>query len=666
MIADNKSTASLGHRIDSLRLALRTLGTDPSTEDSVRRMAATLRGNAEQDGAQAIADLARAAETAPATKLAQSLQDLIAALRAELAASHDVALTVLLVSADTPLTAALIGTLSTAGHKVLACDSSRTARKLIREDNPDIMIIDTVLPSDDGRILIHDLRCSSETAAMPIIAITPAKSSDESRSSLVNEADAYFRKPVEAAAIAEFLTARFRRGHDQAHAARRDPLSGLLNRAAFTESIGTLQAMCRTHGEPLSLALIGITDGDRLDRELSQEARDDLLRKIASTLSLSLRSTDVVARWSLYEFAVAFPGEDHFGMSCALEKVLSRIHGFSISTPDGRACSVKACAGCTVVAPEESTADCVARAEGFLFQARRTPPNSAVLTLVSDSLPSSERTARIALFVCDPTMEKAVAQMIENDRIETVPLRNTDSAIEQLSRGGFHMLIADDNVAGDASMTLIQAVRQSPSLNRLHIVLLAGSEESVTRGLDLGASDYIVKPVAAASFADRIRRNLSRRMHEGSTHPFTVMVVDTSVPQLVIAGTSLYRQSTCNVILAHGFQDAITRFRESSPDCMVINFDIPAVALSDFLERLSRLPGFANTQIIAACARHELPPGIACDPKRIAGFIEHPYKPATFLSQLEAHVTLPRRKRSTDVQRFPIENEIQRVFARCR
>lgn len=666
MIMDNKSTASLDHRIDALRTALRTLGTDPNADTSVRRMAAALRASAGQEGSPAIADLARAVEDSSSGALEEALQNLIAGLRAELASHHQKFFSILIVSADTPLVGALIGALASAGHKVITCESTQSARQILREANPAILVVDSVLPAEDGRILIRDLRSSPGTAAMPILAIVPRNSVEEKSASLVNEADAYFRKPVDAAEFTQFLSDRFRRGHDQGRFSRRDPLTGLLNRAAFTETMESLQASSRSQGSPLSLALLTLPDADRIDRTCTNEARDELLRKIASILSVSLRSTDVVARWGLHEFAVAFPGEDHFGMSCALEKVLAKINRLSIATPNGQLLPIHACAGCTVVAPNEPAGECIARAEGFLFQARFTPPNDTVLTLVSDSLPREERTARVALFVGDATMEKAIAQMIERDRIEVEPLHDHGHAVEQLAQGGFHMLIVDDSVLGNAAFSLIQTVRKTPQLNRLYIVLLAANEESVTRGLDLGASDYILKPVAAPSFADRIRRHLSRRIADGQNRPFTVMIVDTDVPQLLIAGTVLYRQSACNVILARGFHDAITRFRESPPDCLIVDFGIPLVALSDFLDRLSRLPGFATVRIVAGCARPDLPAGLPCGPGQIAGRIEHPYKPASFLHQLGAMITIPKEPQQRDSARIPIESEIQRLLARSR
>ena len=666
MIGDHKSTASVGCRIDTLRMALRGLGTDPDAEISARRMAGTIRRHAEQEGASLIATLSHAVESAAFEDLPQNLQALISALRATIANRTHAPFTLLLITADAPLAGSLNEALTATGHKVVTTSAASLAHQLIHEHRPAVIIVDTVLAGDDGRVFIHQLRTQPETAAMPIVAIIPRMAPDESSSSLVQEADAYFRKPVDPEEIATFLGTRFRRGHDLSHVSRRDPLSGLLNRAAFVEALESLHTSVGTIEDPLSIALIGIADCEHITTECTDEARDELLRKIASLLSSSLRSTDIIARWSLCEFAAAFPGEDHFGTSCAMEKVLSRMNRLTLTLSSSRTIPIRAYAGCTLLARDEPSMEALARAEGYLFQARLCPASDSTLTLVSDSLPRLERTARIALFVEDKSTEKAIAQMLERFRIEVVPLHQSANTLENLALSSIQMLIVDDSTAGNSAMQLIRAVRESPRLNRLHVVLLATSEASVAAGLELGANDYILKPIAAPSFADRIRRNLSRRLATGNQRPYTVMIVDTSISQLLIAGTVLYHQTGSNVTLCLGFQDALTRFSESPPDALILDFDIPAAALADFLGRLMKLPAANTVRIIAATARADFNESSSPAAGRITGRIHHPYKPATFLEQLRTLLTLPSEIRETESARTPVESEIQRILSRSR
>lgn len=665
MVTGDKSASSMGHRIDALRVAARTLGADPHAEPSVRRMAESLRTSAEQEGNTELAAAARAVEdSAPAT-LADNLDALIAHVRRELTARNYQPLSILLVTADSSLSASLPAALTAAGHTVRTCASTATARQLVAEFNPAILIADHVLPSDDGRILICDLRSRSNTAAMPIVAITPQKAAGDKPPALVIEADAYFHKPIDPIEVAEFITSRFRRIHDHGIAARRDPVSGLLNRAAFTETVEPLLLASAKREEPLSLALIGLADGDRISNSCPDEMRDDLIRKLASVLSASLRSSDIVARWGLYEFAVALPGEDHFGMTCAMEKVLSQMNRHRMPLPDGKTLTVRACAGGSVVSAGQSFSDCTARIEGFLFQARFAPAAGTGANIVSDSLPQAGRTARIALFVGESTMERALSQMLETDRIEVVPIRDMATAMSQLTGSVFHMLIADDHVPGDAAMKLIQAVRQSEPLNRLQIILLAGNEEAVSRGLALGASDYVLTPVVAPTFVNRIRRNLSRHDNESKGgSQFTVMLVDTVVPPLLIAGTVLYQQTACNVLLALGPQEALSRFAETPPDCLIVNFDIPAAALNEFLDRLATLPRFKDIPVIAASARPDIASRITVKLPNLKGRIAHPYKPASFVEQIKSLVSLPAETGQAKAGRTPIETEIQRLLLR--
>jgi diguanylate cyclase (GGDEF)-like protein len=658
-----QSTINFGHRIDAFRMALQALNSDPESATTIRRMAATLCASCKLNNLEELAIFTNEVQNASPENLPGHTRTLITRMRVELAKQEPRHLAVLLVSCDPVLRESLNNAFQANGHHVFICESTSAARQQLRQNSPSLLVVDSVLAGEEGLVLIHELRSNPSTAAMPIIAILPQGATLNATPSLVHDADAYFNKPVDSTEVADFIATHLKRRFELGRPSRRDPLSGLMNRAAFIETCESLQASATQKDEPLSVALIGLCGFNLISQSSDQETIDDLIRHIGSILSSSFRATDVVARWGVAEFAVNLPGEDYFGITSALEKVLQQINRQQVTQPSGKPLPLKACAGFAMLQPSDSFADVAAKVEGYLFQASfRTSGNSSAISIVSDAVPSIHQSGRIALCVGDATLERVITQMIEKDRIEVVALPAVEDAVERLTQSPFNMLIVDDSLPDDGAVRLVKAVRECPKLSRFHILILASSEESVTRTLELGVSDYALKPISAATFMARLRRGLSQHDQSRVSNSFNVMIVDQSIPQLLIAGTVLFQQTGCSVVLAHGFQDALTRYRDRPPNCMILDCDIPEVALKDFSDRLAVLPDFANVQVIAAC---EHPGGSTPSSLNIKGHVSRPYKPSAFLAQIKGIITLPAPEASA-IDRPPIDGEIQRVLSRTR
>lgn len=656
-----QSTINYGHRIDAFRTALQTLDSSPESALIIRRMAATLGASCKQNNLQQLATCANEVENASPDNLAARVRTLITRMRVELAQQEPRRLTILLVSCDPVLRESLNNVFQADGHRVFMSESTATVRQQLQHNSPSLLIVDSVLAGEEGLVLIHELRSDPSTAAMPIIAILPQGATPNATPSLVHDADAYFNKPVDANEVADFIATRLKRRFELGRPSRRDPLSGLLNRAAFIEACASLQVSAARNAEPLSFALIGLTNFNLVKQNSSQETLDDLIRHVGSLLSSSFRTTDVVARWGLSEFAVNLPGEDHFGVTSALEKVLQQINRLQITQTSGKALPLKACAGFAMLHPSDAFADVASKVEGYLFQATfDTVGKPSALSIVSDGVPSFHHSGRIAICVGDAALERAITQMIEKDRIEVVALPSVEGAVERLIQSPFNMLVVDDSLPDDGAVRLVKDVRACQKLSRFHILILASSEDSVTRTLELGVSDYALKPIATTSFMTRLRRGISLRGQSRGSNTFNVMIVDQSIPQLLIAGTVLFQQTGCSVALAHGFQDALTRFRELPPNCIILDCDVQEAALMDFSKRLASLPEFGHVQVIAASGH----PGGATPPSlNVKGHVLRPYKPSVFLDQITEILPLPEPE-SSDLDRPSIDGEIQRVLSR--
>jgi diguanylate cyclase (GGDEF)-like protein len=102
----------------------------------------------------------------------------------------------------------------------------------------------------------------------------------------------------------EDITERHHGESKLAYMARHDLLTGLLNRAAFSERIEEAEARLRRWGELFSVVLLDLDRFKQINDTLGHPAGDVLLREAALRLKGCVRETDVLARFGGDEFAV--------------------------------------------------------------------------------------------------------------------------------------------------------------------------------------------------------------------------------------------------------------------------------------------------------------------------------------------------------------------------
>ena len=83
-----------------------------------------------------------------------------------------------------------------------------------------------------------------------------------------------------------------------------DPLTGLYNRAYFSEQVGLVAASARCRGQGLAVVMLDIDRFKRINDTLGHQAGDDLLREVARRMRRVLKRNDVLVRLAGDEFIV--------------------------------------------------------------------------------------------------------------------------------------------------------------------------------------------------------------------------------------------------------------------------------------------------------------------------------------------------------------------------
>jgi two-component system, OmpR family, phosphate regulon response regulator PhoB len=118
----------------------------------------------------------------------------------------------ILVVEDEPQVQELVAVnLEHAGHRVLRAASAEEAENAIREELPDVLILDWMLPGDSGVSLTRRLRADERTRELPILMLTARAMEHDKISGLEAGADDYLTKPFSPKELAARIKAVLRR-----------------------------------------------------------------------------------------------------------------------------------------------------------------------------------------------------------------------------------------------------------------------------------------------------------------------------------------------------------------------------------------------------------------------------------------------------------------------
>lgn len=121
---------------------------------------------------------------------------------------------------------------------------------------------------------------------------------------------------------------------------------------------------------------------------------------------------------------------------------------------------------------------------------------------------------RILLVDDDADVRRLVKKILEKSGYSVMAVENGLSALSELNENTYDLLLSDANMPQYSGFDLLKAVRRLPKHRDLVIAMLTGRREmdSIKQAIELGANDYIVKPVDPEVLLGKIQKLLGSRM----------------------------------------------------------------------------------------------------------------------------------------------------------
>src|SRR5262245_21879305 len=102
---------------------------------------------------------------------------------------------ILIIEDLAPMRRTLALMLEMEGFEVLTAENGRTGLAKARENKPDLVLCDVMMPELDGHAVIQALRAGPDTATIPFIFLTARADKGDMRVGMNFGADDYLTKP---------------------------------------------------------------------------------------------------------------------------------------------------------------------------------------------------------------------------------------------------------------------------------------------------------------------------------------------------------------------------------------------------------------------------------------------------------------------------------------
>jgi diguanylate cyclase (GGDEF)-like protein len=270
-------------------------------------------------------------------------------------------------------------------YEVMVAPGGVAAIEMAVDRQPDLILLDVVMPGIDGFEVCRRLRAEERTQRIPIVFITGLNALEDERRGLELGAIDFIAKPIQAAIV------RLRvRNHLELKRYRDfledlslvDGLTGIGNRRRFDEFLVREWRRSRRARTPLALVLLDVDYFKAFNDHYGHAAGDDCLREVAATLAMLVRRPgDLCARYGGEEFAAILPHTDLAGARTLADRIREAVLALEIPH-EGSAVSPHVTVSIGIAASDpaatEEPEDLLREADRRLYEAKAAGRNRVV------------------------------------------------------------------------------------------------------------------------------------------------------------------------------------------------------------------------------------------------------------------------------------------------
>jgi diguanylate cyclase (GGDEF)-like protein len=263
-------------------------------------------------------------------------EDLTARLRYLLEKERPEPYRILSVEDDPDQAAFLRAVLELAGYKVRLCSDPKRFEQELAEYDPDLVLMDILLPGITGYELTQYVRQHERYATLPVVFLTTQGQLDAKIKAAKSGGDDHLVKPVLPPLLCSTVAAKLERSRFLKSLLHRDGLTKLLTHTAFMERATAVVADRKRHPERFAAMIMIDVDGlKKINDTYGPLVGDKVLVSLATLLRRRLRQSDSIGRFSGEEFLIVAEDLDEKEAEALAERLLSDFTAKEIDPGDG-------------------------------------------------------------------------------------------------------------------------------------------------------------------------------------------------------------------------------------------------------------------------------------------------------------------------------------------
>lgn len=243
--------------------------------------------------------------------------------------------------------------------------------------------------------------------------------------------------------------------------------------------------------------------------------------------------------------------------------------------------------------------DCTEAVEGGFTRALSLPFQGQELL---EAVEASGRTALCVLLVDDSDLiHRHTRPILQAEGYEVVEAWDGEEGLALCAKRLPDLILTDVEMPKLDGWELCRRIKQDPKTEHIPVVICSslGAASDLEKGFDLGADEYLVKPVVPEELVGRLQALLATKMLSERER---LLVVDDSAAIRHLVADCLKRQGF-QVTTAVDGQDGLEKARQTKPDLILTDYDMPRMTGFELVVALRRNEQTRDIPIVMLTAR---------------------------------------------------------------
>ena len=219
-------------------------------------------------------------------------------------------------------------------HEVLFALDGESALQVAREQQPDLILLDAVMPGMDGYAVCAALRGNPRLQGIPVIFVTALSQPEDETRALEAGAVDFISKPFNVAVVRARVRSQLtikRQADAMRELSLTDSLTGVANRRHFNDTVDAEWRRCARASLPLSLIMIDIDHFKLYNDHYGHQAGDLCLAAVSAAMKrCATRPHDLLARYGGEEFILLLPQEGLDGAQVIAARILDEVRKLNL------------------------------------------------------------------------------------------------------------------------------------------------------------------------------------------------------------------------------------------------------------------------------------------------------------------------------------------------